>query len=428
MGLNPNGPAIDTSSLNVGTQVVNTGSMPTTEAGVPNVGGMDAGSVPRRPMNARQRAMNRRPMPGSNPDLDAMSNGSPAGASMPLPNAAPPTSMPGPEMGPVINQDPAPRPPVQNQDLGAAVPRSQSQGAGYTEASTSNPQQGSTTATPQNNAEPPQDTGAGSGSGSLKELLNPTTIVAMVIILLVVVVFTAIIIHKKSGKKPAEEEEIQQVEDFSNWGAPADIPAQPTEETDQWQEVEDFDTLEPVGGSNDVWKYTAKQIERLRAAGYTGDEIEEAEHNIVPYEQLIAEAEQAKRDYIANDLAPLFDETTDEWKHWMKQTWFGLEPRDDMYEFSQGNYTQYSVTDNLDYEKIDVYGNQCFLKVYFDDNVHDYYFFMTVMPERWCELEDFGNIVITYKYICPYVINDDGSKTEDRSRMFVISAAEERVE
>ena len=174
------------------------------------------------------------------------------------------------------------------------------------------------------------------------------------------------------------------------------------------------------------YSYTIDEIQQLRAAGYTGDEIESYAALQTPYKDLIHQAEAARDAYIQQAIAPLYDTASDEYKHFIAQTWLTLPERTDTAEW-QSIAMNYSERRNLDYEKIDVYGNQLFIKIYLDDNVHEDWFFCSVTPEEWNRLSDFGNIIVNYTYCTRYVGDDPWLAVEDTENIFIISASIEFV-
>lgn len=136
----------------------------------------------------------------------------------------------------------------------------------------------------------------------------------------------------------------------------------------------------------------------LKSYGYTGDEIELAQSLGLSVEQLVSAA-QAKRDEVtAESLERMSDHASKE---------FQL-----MYDYSQysmPHYKYYPIDDyadtwvlkegsfmvNSDYEKCPTYGYQLQLKVKVANNTYAY---MPVTPQRWKELDDEGNMVVTVYY------------------------------
>lgn len=306
------------------------------------------------------------------------------------------------------------------------IPRTMSQGSGYTESIFGDAPTNSDLDV--NDSDDPD-----TSDFTMEKLLTPQNIIILVVFIIVIVVIFAVVIHKRKEAKNGEDPKAQTTTE-STYEVPPMVVFDDFDDTelddggnDMVTFDDDFNVVVNDTG-NDVFLYSKEQIEKLRAAGYVAREIEEAEHNCVPYEQLILDAEKARDEYISEKVAPLYDTTTEEWRKRMNETWFGLDERYDMGDYSTGKYLTHNETHNLDYEKIEVHGQQCLIKVYLDDNVHENYFFMSIMPERWCELDSFGNMVINYQYICPQIEDENGLVVEDSSRMYIISAVEQRVE
>lgn len=169
--------------------------------------------------------------------------------------------------------------------------------------------------------------------------------------------------------------------------------------------------------------YEFDQIENLRAAGYTGTEIEENEANGVPYEDLIKQAEDARQAWIDEAVAPLYDTASDEYKNSVRNTWLGLPQRTDVDDFQQvGSY--YEETKNFDYEKVEPRGYQLYVKIYLDDTNHDNYFFLSVEPSEYLKLKESGNVVVTYRYTVPVVWNEEQQAfVENIDQIFIVDAS-----
>ena len=175
-----------------------------------------------------------------------------------------------------------------------------------------------------------------------------------------------------------------------------------------------------------LFQYLPEEVKQLRAAGYTGDEIEAYQIMEKDVQELLDEAAKEQQEYVDKFLAPLYDTTSDAYKENLRNTWLGLDERSDVPEFVDYMFVN-SKTQNLDFEKVPVRGNQIYLKVYLDDVEHNDYFFMNCDPRRFMELGDSGNIVVTYQYIHPTIVDENGIKQEDQTRMFIIDAYEVTV-
>ena len=138
---------------------------------------------------------------------------------------------------------------------------------------------------------------------------------------------------------------------------------------------------------------------KLRAMGYTGDEIEYALRNGFNVEYLI-EAAQELYDIEAKEaLIRMSDSASDEFKYIIDNTYFGQVG----YEFvPQKNLdigdvhlkSSYFVV-NADYVKCPTYGSQLQLKC---KVASDLYVWYIITPQRWEELPDKGNIVLRVDY------------------------------
>lgn len=176
-----------------------------------------------------------------------------------------------------------------------------------------------------------------------------------------------------------------------------------------------------------VFTYTDEEKRQLRACGYTGTEIEAFQSISTPAQELIDKAIAEQEKWAAQFVQPYFDTASNEYKENLYNTWLGLPERDDIPSFERYGF-EHTITTNLDYVKVPIYGNQVFLKVYLDDRNHDDWFFLPIAPDRWLELGDLGNIVVTYNYIHPIIVDENGFESEDTSRMFIVSATEKVLE
>lgn len=188
---------------------------------------------------------------------------------------------------------------------------------------------------------------------------------------------------------------------------------------------DDLEWLDPVNVQ--TFLYTPDEITSLRAAGYTGDEIESYQTQQTPASDLIQQAEAERDAWIQEAIAPLYDTASDEYKHYVSQTWLTLPQRTDMEEWTM-TAAMYNERKNLDYEKIDVYGNQLFIKVYLDDSAHEDWFFLCVTPDEWNKLKDSGNVIVNYTY-CTHLVGDDYmTAVEDESSIYITAASLEIIE
>ena len=187
------------------------------------------------------------------------------------------------------------------------------------------------------------------------------------------------------------------------------------------ESLDDLEWLDPI--NQEVYLYTPEEITELRAAGYTGTEIEDYQSREVPAEELIQQAEEARDAWIQEAVAPLYDTASDEYKKTISETWLSLPQRTDMEEWQDNVCSYYEVDQNLDYEKIGVYGNQLFIKIYLDDYEHDDWFFLNITTEEWNKLKQAGNIQVHYTYETRFVTDENGNKSESFDSIYIASAS-----
>lgn len=231
---------------------------------------------------------------------------------------------------------------------------------------------------------------------------SPMKALAIVGIVLVIIVLLVVVMLKNNSFSFGEKESEEVVDPF-------DDPSM------EW--------LDPVVVA---FKYTTAEIEQLRAAGYTGDEIEDYQTMETPVQDLLDMAEEARKDYLAN-LAKKYDVTTPEFEEYISQTWLSLPPRTDADEWTEiASY--YTDRKNFDYEKVEPHGNQLWLKIYLDDNIHENWFYLNVKPEDWVRLNDYGNVIVNYEY-CTRLVHDGEFDTyEDEDSIFITGATLEIIE
>ena len=173
--------------------------------------------------------------------------------------------------------------------------------------------------------------------------------------------------------------------------------------------------------------YSQEEVEKLREVGYTGYEIEQFSNDREDFNRLVEEAETKRDLWLRENIAPLYDSASEEYKAYINQTWLSLSKRKDVDNWDEIAGT-YELRKNLDYEKIDVYGEQLFIKVYLDDDEHKKFFFVCVTPEQYAKLKNRGNVIVTYTYETRYVYKTDSSKFEDTKNIWIIDAELEIIE
>ena len=134
----------------------------------------------------------------------------------------------------------------------------------------------------------------------------------------------------------------------------------------------------------------------LRKRGYTADEIEFSYDEGISFDDLVKEADSEIKEEQEEVLKELSDTGSDAYKELLNMTW--LQGNDlvitDAVQDEQGNLDVYTETKtmNIDYDKVPPKGSQLFLKCYCKDYGVA---FMTTDPNRWCQLDDSGNILVT---------------------------------
>lgn len=259
----------------------------------------------------------------------------------------------------------------------------------------------------QNNQQPVDNGGVGNDDNNNggKAKMSPKTILIAVGLGIAVIV-VMLIFSQLNNAANEENNPSQSVDEFGN-------PIDPNNPDGDLVFIEPNET---------PFMYEFDQVEALRAAGYTGPEIEENEKNEVPYEDLIKQAEDARQAWIDEAVAPLYDTASDEYKQSVSGTWLGLPVREDLADFeTTGSY--YEETKNLDYEKVEPRGHQLYIKIYLSDDNHDDYFFLNVEPSDYLKLKDSGNVVVTYRYVAAVTYNDEaGVFEENTDQNFIVSA------
>ena len=167
--------------------------------------------------------------------------------------------------------------------------------------------------------------------------------------------------------------------------------------------------------------YNDQEIIKLRACGYSLEEMENAFLCGISCDDMIAQAEAERQAWIDEAVAPYFDTTSDEYKSDMAQTWKGLTKYEDTIKYV-GESQYLSKTRNLDYEKVDVHGSQLFIKIYLQEESTAEYFFHLCTLDEWSRLPDKGNVITTYNYTTGYYTDEYGNYVEDTDRIFITSS------
>ena len=234
-----------------------------------------------------------------------------------------------------------------------------------------------------------------------------------------------VLLEIEEGKSPINAHPIK-VED-ANTGEVTEVtdvitpeatePVEQVEEQPVEEEAQEIDY-----GAVSGFAYGDDQIEQLRAAGYTGTEIENFQSQAMDFAQLMSKARADQKLFKLENDFNFYDIESDEFKSSVDNTWLSLPKRTDAEDFAE-NFAEYRVQDvNLDYEKVEPRGNQLFLKVYLDDNVHEDWFFLMVTPEEWAKLDDYGNVECEYTYATRYIGDNMYNLEVDPDTMYITEA------
>lgn len=163
-------------------------------------------------------------------------------------------------------------------------------------------------------------------------------------------------------------------------------------------DLPDFVTEEDIENPTEPeeFKYTEEQKESLRAYGFTGTDIENLERDQFDPQEAIRRVKVLREEAEAETLTKFYAGRSKEFKRLENLTYFGNKPR----KVPKGTVdSTYYEQLNVDYEKVPVYGSQCFIKLKLKDRGTNA--FMFIEPDRWRQLKKKGNIVvgITYSYI-----------------------------
>lgn len=172
--------------------------------------------------------------------------------------------------------------------------------------------------------------------------------------------------------------------------------------TDWMQEVEE--------NPAPAFQYSIEEREVLRANGYTADDIERFEVEERDPVQLVEEAKAARKAVYDEEIKPYLDGASPKFNELKELTWLGTgEMSSTILSSEEGQYEQRLGAYNCDYKKIPAYGSQLFVKLTLMD-FDGKEIFMTVTPDRYNELSDTGNIVVTIDY---YLYSDGSILVHD---------------
>ena len=149
--------------------------------------------------------------------------------------------------------------------------------------------------------------------------------------------------------------------------------------------------------------YTPAQLDQLRANGYTATEIENYQKGGMSPDFLVKKATDSRQALLQSTYDELKKnaQTTGspEYQQLISMTWMAGNPV--TVSDPSGKFTTTRIKDNIRYVKIPPHGNQLMLKLTLTDGTTSFY---ATTPQRWVQLKDNGNMIITYDKIA-YGIN-----------------------
>ena len=170
---------------------------------------------------------------------------------------------------------------------------------------------------------------------------------------------------------------------------------------DLYTQVSNYD-LSSTGeeDTEEVSPLDDEQNTKLRALGYTGDEIEWANEHGIDFDTLVAEAEKLRDQEAHEALVRMSDSASEEFRYIIENSYFSEIKREfksqaDVEEWERV-YKSGSFIVNADYVKCPTYGAQLFLKCKIASNTCVYY---NITPARWDSLPNSGNIVLQVSYV-----------------------------
>lgn len=146
----------------------------------------------------------------------------------------------------------------------------------------------------------------------------------------------------------------------------------------------------------EAFYYTPADIELLRSNGYTGTEIESFEELGVPAQLKVDEAVLARERLYQEELVPILDGASDEYKELEAKTWLGGEAFE-LEEYDESDWSSRFRELNCNYEKIEPHGYQLWVMVS-PHNLPDMRLFVSVSPETYDRMYDTGNVVVNVEY------------------------------
>lgn len=227
-------------------------------------------------------------------------------------------------------------------------------------------------------------------TGGLSLSLKTKACIVGIVVILILVGGLIIFLSGNKSQVEREEESRAVEESLSNLPIP---------ETDNVVDSSDsstdltvpMDTQQSTGLA-----YNDKTVAALRKWGYTLNEMEIASRDGLSADALVEAAKKARKEATWETMQSLMDSTSEDYQNLCAKTWLGQAPIDVSAFNSDVIYLSEQYTSNVDFEKIESRGTQLWLKCYLKDgNV----LFLQVTPQRYNQLPDSGNIVISYSII-----------------------------
>lgn len=233
---------------------------------------------------------------------------------------------------------------------------------------------------------------------------GPVIVIALIIVLISAIIL--IVAFTSKGKK--EEADVTDETAATDVIEETPIEQEPIEQESIFKTTYDYD-----------------QIQNLLAAGATNEQVTMWQDNGVDYSYVYYTMLDRYYGWQLDNTLPTYDMASPEYKEIIDDTWMSLPKRTDTAEWTEDKYLAfaYDIRQNLDYEKVEPYGNQLFLKVYLDADTHDSWFFLNVTPQEWNQLDESGNVVVDYTYQThwlPYENQIDA--VEDKENIFITKA------
>lgn len=138
-------------------------------------------------------------------------------------------------------------------------------------------------------------------------------------------------------------------------------------------------------------------VTTLRKLGYTGDEIQAAQNAGADLNAMAEEAQKLRDEEAKEALVRMSDSASEEFLHMANYSVFSMpfiEFPETENSFDRINLPGSYIV-NADYEKVDTYGNQLYIKLKIANGT---YAFMSLDPLRWSEIPSSGNMVVKITY------------------------------